>query len=121
MFKNADIDGLVSYEEGFTPTEWGYCYSTEKLDSGESIVVWTNECYRSYEGFFGYESRGTEAEVVMCVKTYRVKVSRGFNTCTITYYRGNSDTVSSIFELEKAEEHKIQVADEFVKVYYETD
>lgn len=127
-FKDAEIDSIYeSTTSTETPTSSGYVYSTEKLEVGDEIKVWSDFKFgEKGTGFTDTRKSGTMATVEKIVETFRVKVSANGDTYIITYYEvqhssTSGSSVSDKDNIKNVEKHKIQVTKDRVIIVYETE
>ena len=118
-FKDALIsDDYSMIDAGNPPTETGYIYSTEKLNPGDSIKVWTNILFRKANEY----ELGTIAIVDSIIEVYPIKLDRGKESYTITYFDIKSaKTVSDKTDLKEPSRSKIEVTKERVTIEYYAD
>ena len=127
-FKDAKINNYQENNDYFItstsnpPTKTGYVYSSEKLESGDSIKVWNNLLFSAEDDYVSSSMLGTDAVVDEVIDVYYIEVTSNKETYTITYFDLQSkSTVSNKSELREPSKNKIKVTKERVTIEYYTD
>ena len=121
-FKDAQIADEYRTIWDDTPTQSGYVYSTKKLNSGESIQVWTHMHWGSVQTS-NELGVGVSAVVDELIETYSIDVDAKTDTYRIAYFEFSmvKTTFSDRELVQELKKSEVEVVKERVSIEYYVD